>query len=111
LGRVSIKLRHDGTWLPPGTAGASGRLALCLRPAGARWPRSHPHPIEERKRALERAIGKPRAGILINATYDGPADIVFHHVCKLGCEGIVSKRLSSRYRNGHSRDWIKSKNR
>jgi len=24
--------------------------------------------------------------------------------------GIVSKRLGSRYRSGHSRDWIKSKN-
>ena len=32
------------------------------------------------------------------------------HACALGCEGIVSKRLGSRYRSGHSRDWIKSKN-
>jgi hypothetical protein len=25
---------------------------------------------------------------------------------KLGLEGIVSKRLGSRYRSGHSRDWL-----
>jgi ATP-dependent DNA ligase len=29
---------------------------------------------------------------------------------KLGLEGIVSKRLGSRYRSGRSRHWIKSKN-
>jgi bifunctional non-homologous end joining protein LigD len=29
---------------------------------------------------------------------------------KLGLEGIVSKRLGSRYRSGRSRQWIKSKN-
>jgi ATP-dependent DNA ligase len=27
-----------------------------------------------------------------------------------GVEGIVSKRKDSRYRSGHSPDWIKSKN-
>jgi hypothetical protein len=46
--------------------------------------------------------GKARAGIVLNIT--------FKHACALGCEGIVSKRLGSRYRSGHSRDWIKSKN-
>ena len=30
--------------------------------------------------------------------------------CKLGLEGIVSKRSDSRYRSGRSPDWIKSKN-
>ena len=35
---------------------------------------------------------------------------VFNHACKLGLEGIVSKRKESRYRSGRSPDWIKSKN-
>jgi hypothetical protein len=30
--------------------------------------------------------------------------------CKMGLEGIVSKRLSAPYRSGLSRDWIKVKN-
>ena len=39
---------------------------------------------------------------------DGP--LVFQHACKLGLEGIVSKRRDSRYRSGRSPDWVKSKN-
>jgi bifunctional non-homologous end joining protein LigD len=35
---------------------------------------------------------------------------VFKHACALGCEGIVSKRLGSRYRSGRTRDWLKFKN-
>jgi ATP-dependent DNA ligase len=36
--------------------------------------------------------------------------VVFQHACQFGCEGIVSKRLGSRYRSGRSPDWLKSKN-
>jgi bifunctional non-homologous end joining protein LigD len=35
---------------------------------------------------------------------------IFKHVCKLGCEGIVSKRLGSHYRSGRTQHWIKVKN-
>ncbi len=38
------------------------------------------------------------------------AEIVFYHACKLGLEGIVSKRKDSVYRSGRSRDWLKMKN-
>jgi len=36
--------------------------------------------------------------------------VVFQHACQLGCEGIVSKRIGSRYRSGRSADWLKFKN-
>jgi bifunctional non-homologous end joining protein LigD len=39
-----------------------------------------------------------------------PGDIVFRHACKLGFEGIVSKRLGSPYISGRSRAWLKFKN-
>jgi bifunctional non-homologous end joining protein LigD len=39
---------------------------------------------------------------------DGP--LVFRHACKLGPEGIVSKRKHSYYSSGRSQHWIKSKN-
>ena len=39
---------------------------------------------------------------------DGP--LVFQHACKLGLEGIVSKRRESFYSSGRSPDWIKTKN-
>jgi ATP-dependent DNA ligase len=32
------------------------------------------------------------------------------HACKLGLEGIVSKRKNSPYRSGRSPDWLKMKN-
>jgi bifunctional non-homologous end joining protein LigD len=35
---------------------------------------------------------------------------VFEHACKLGYEGIISKRKDSPYRSGRSPDWIKLKN-
>ena len=58
-------------------------------------------PFEERKCALARLVGKPRPGIMLNATFEDSGDIVFKHACALGCEGIVSKRLGSRYRSVH----------
>jgi ATP-dependent DNA ligase len=33
--------------------------------------------------------------------------MVFSLACKMGLEGIVPKRLGSRYRSGHSPDWRK----
>jgi bifunctional non-homologous end joining protein LigD len=37
-------------------------------------------------------------------------EIVFRHACKMGLEGIVSKRKDSPYRSGRSSDWLKMKN-
>ena len=42
-------------------------------------------------------------------TIEGDGEIVFEHSCKLGCEGIVSKRLGSTYRSGRSPHWVKVK--
>jgi bifunctional non-homologous end joining protein LigD len=65
-------------------------------------------PIEQCKQKLSRLVRGPRPGIVLNEHYDG--DIVFEHACKLGCEGIVSKRLGSLYRSGRSPHWVKVKN-
>jgi hypothetical protein len=35
--------------------------------------------------------------------------LIFAQACKLGCEGIVSKRFGSTYRSGRSKHWIKVK--
>ena len=66
----------------------------------------------ERKRTLAVVLRvKAGTGIRFNDHCDDlPADIVFRHACKLGFEGIVSKRLGSPYRSGRSRDWLKMKN-
>jgi ATP-dependent DNA ligase len=69
-------------------------------------------PLETRKRALAAVLRiKAGVGIQFNDHCDDlPADVVFRHACKLGFEGIVSKRLGSPYRSGRSRDWLKMKN-
>ena len=35
---------------------------------------------------------------------------MFDHVCRMGLEGIVSKRVDAPYRGGASKTWLKSKN-
>jgi bifunctional non-homologous end joining protein LigD len=68
-------------------------------------------PLIERKRRLARLIGRAqrRAIRLVeHLTGDGPT--VFEHVCRMGLEGIVSKRTDAPYRSGPSKAWLKSKN-
>ena len=45
-----------------------------------------------------------------NEHIEGGGPTVFAHACKLGLEGIVSKRKDSTYRSGRSPDWLKSNN-
>jgi bifunctional non-homologous end joining protein LigD len=68
-------------------------------------------PLAVRKATLASLLARTSAGLRFNEhmeAQDGP--LVFQHACKLGLEGIVSKRKDSRYRSGRSPDWIKSKN-
>ena len=67
-------------------------------------------PLIERKRRLARLIGRAKHAIRFveHLTDDGPT--VFDHVCRMGLEGIVSKRTDGPYRSGPSKVWIKSKN-
>jgi bifunctional non-homologous end joining protein LigD len=67
-------------------------------------------PLEHRKRALAKLLRQRRDGLVLNAHYDGDGATIYQHACKLGCEGIVSKRLGSPYRAGRSEHWIKVKN-
>ena len=67
-------------------------------------------PIEQRKRKLAKLVRRPLAGIVLNEVFEGDGDILFTHACKLGCEGIVSKRLGTPYRSGRSPHWVKVKN-
>jgi bifunctional non-homologous end joining protein LigD len=64
-----------------------------------------------RKATLASVLAKAGAGLRLNEhlEYDD-GDLVFRHACKLGLEGIVSKRLGSRYRSRRSPDWLKMKN-
>jgi bifunctional non-homologous end joining protein LigD len=67
-------------------------------------------PLEDRKSLLKSLIGNKQPGIAFNKHFEIEGSVLFYHACKLGCEGIVSKRLSTPYRFGRSNDWIKVKN-
>ena len=66
--------------------------------------------LETRKRELAKLLHKVAWPLQLNDHIAEPGNVVFRHACKLGFEGIVSKRLGSFYRSGRSRDWIKIKN-
>jgi ATP-dependent DNA ligase len=68
-------------------------------------------PLAVRKATLASLLARVAPGLRFNEHMDetdGP--LVFQHACKMGLEGIVSKRRDSSYRSGRSPDWIKSKN-
>ena len=69
-------------------------------------------PLIERKRRLGRLIGKSknRRAIQYGEHLKGNGASVLDYVCRLGLEGIVSKRVDAPYRSGPSKTWIKSKN-
>ena len=66
-------------------------------------------PLEERRDALSRLV----AGVddvRFSEALAAEGAVVFAHACKLGLEGIVSKRAGSRYRSGTTRNWLKCLN-
>ena len=67
-------------------------------------------PLEVRKATLASIVAKASPGIRFNEHMEGDGPTVFAHACKLGLEGIVSKRKGSMYRSGRSPDWLKMKN-
>jgi bifunctional non-homologous end joining protein LigD len=68
-------------------------------------------PLEVRKATLASVLAKAAPGLRLNEhlEHDG-GETVFRRACKLGLEGIVSKRKGSPYRSGRSPDWLKMKN-
>src|SRR5215510_5790750 len=61
-------------------------------------------PLEVRKATLASLLRRAGAGLRLNEHLEHEdGDVVFRHACKMGLEGIVSKRLGSRYRSGRSK--------
>jgi bifunctional non-homologous end joining protein LigD len=57
-------------------------------------------PLGERKSRLEELLAQASTGIVFNEHTDEDGAVMFRHACKLGLEGIVSKRLTAPYRSG-----------
>jgi bifunctional non-homologous end joining protein LigD len=66
--------------------------------------------LETRKATLASLLRGSLPELRLNEHLAHDGESVFRHACKMGLEGIVSKRLGSRYVSGRSRYWVKSKN-
>jgi bifunctional non-homologous end joining protein LigD len=98
-------LRRARVGLPaaPAQAERAEGVSLCLRPP---WSWTAPTCARSRSRSAKRPWP-----VRFNEHLEHPDGIaVFQHACQMGLEGIVSKRLGSRYRSGRSPDWLKFKN-
>lgn len=67
--------------------------------------------LERRRGLLAKLIGPndPASPIQFSAHIIGNGDAFYQAVDAMGLEGIVSKRLGSRYRSGRSDAWLKTK--
>jgi bifunctional non-homologous end joining protein LigD len=65
--------------------------------------------LEKRKAKLQRLVIESH-GIRYSEHIEGDGAIVFAQACKLGLEGIVSKRRDLPYSSGRSRSWVKVRN-
>ena len=67
-------------------------------------------PLETRKATLASLLRRSLPGLRLNEHLAHDGESVFRHACKMGLEGIVSKRLGSPYVSGRTRHWRKFKN-
>ena len=66
-------------------------------------------PLIERKAMLERLLTNAAPGLRVSRHLSESGDMVLRHACRLSLEGIVSKVLDAPYKQGRSRNWVKSK--
>jgi bifunctional non-homologous end joining protein LigD len=66
--------------------------------------------LGDRKKRLARLLGGRRLGIVLSDHTDDDGATIFRHACRMGLEGIVSKRLSAPYRLGRSTERLKIAN-
>jgi bifunctional non-homologous end joining protein LigD len=67
-------------------------------------------PLVERKAMIRKVLRRTKGAIQYVEHTEGNGADMFAAACKLGLEGIVSKRLTAPYRSEPSKNWIKVKN-
>jgi len=67
-------------------------------------------PLEMRKSLLSELLDGSTGGIVYADHIDGDGAEIFAQACRLGCEGIVSKRRDKAYASGPCKHWVKIKN-
>ncbi|AZO79842.1 MULTISPECIES: DNA ligase D [unclassified Bosea (in: a-proteobacteria)] len=70
-----------------------------------------PEPLLARKGRLEELLSAAGADAPLRYSehFIEPGQTMLRHACRMGLEGVISKRAEASYRSGRGRDWIKSK--
>ncbi len=66
--------------------------------------------LSERKGRLRKLLRRSGQGIQYVEHVEGDGGEMYEAACKLGLEGIVSKRLTAPYKSGPCKSWIKVRN-
>lgn len=68
-------------------------------------------PLLARKERLEELLkaAEPDSSLRYSEHFIEPGQTMLRHACRMGLEGVISKRAEAPYRSGRGRDWIKSK--
>ncbi|MET3660521.1 DNA ligase D [Aquamicrobium ahrensii] len=68
-------------------------------------------PFVERKEALRQLLSGQGddSPLRFSEHFTEPGGVMLKHACRMGLEGVVSKRAAAPYRSGRGLDWIKSK--
>jgi bifunctional non-homologous end joining protein LigD len=68
-------------------------------------------PLKERKRVLADLLAAQgdNGRLRYSSDFEIGGDRLLQHVCRLGAEGIVSKRADEPYRSGRAKGWLKAK--
>jgi len=93
------------------TSGRQGRMVLCafdlMHLNGADLK---PLPLFARKAALAKLVRRGHDWHLrFSRSLHGHGPALLKHACRMGLEGIISKRADARYHSGRGRDWLKAK--
>jgi len=88
-------------------SGFLSRLTKCAQSQDLRL-----ESLDVRKATLATLLARPAPGLRLNEHMEEDGPFVLHHACKLGLEGILSKRKASPYRSGRGhRTGLKARTR
>jgi bifunctional non-homologous end joining protein LigD len=66
-------------------------------------------PLAERKERLGALLAGADGALRFSDHIEGDGDAMIRHACRIGLEGVVSKRADRPYRSGRRDDWLKTK--
>ncbi|MBC9206247.1 DNA ligase D [Roseomonas aerophila] len=82
-------------------------MAFDLLAAGGQdW---RPQPLGERKAALREWLAKAPDAIGYVEHFEAAGDAILLSACRMGLEGVVSKRIDAPYQSGRGESWVKTK--